>query len=290
MKAYLTSFLQECSYEEADVEVLLAAYDRLQQCPQARLAWEKAIAAYGGTSCDHNAMIALVDEAAMHSGVHEYTADLLLYLCLSKRLRERYRERGIDDGIFVNSMLDLRYKLDECKAVKGIVGSFVPFWFGGFFDMTRFALGRLQFEIIPFEAEYHKDGHRLTTGSYVINVHIPRTGTPLYEEECEAAYAQAKAFFADRFEGEVPIVCYSWLLYPELKTILPETSRMVRFARRYDVFRSGISKDRADLWRLFDTDEQHPDRLPTNTTARKAIAAHLKNGGKLGWGYGVFFL
>ena len=290
MKQYLASFLKECAYEADDTAYLLAAYDTIWQQSEAACAFEQAVTTYDTMPCDHASMLALADKAACHSGIHEYTAELLLYLCLSKRLRERYRERGVADEIFWNSMLDLRYKLEECKAVKGVIGSFVASWFAGFFDMTRFALGRLQFEIVPFHAEYDKNGHRLTDDSLVINVHIPRTGTPLYEEECEAAYAKAKAFFADEFDGEVPIVCYSWLLYPENETLFAPNSRIVSFARRYDVFRHGISKDRADLWRLFDTEEQHPDRLPVDTSARKAVVEHLRCGGKLGWGYGVFFL
>ncbi len=289
MKSYLHAFFERFSYDPSDAACLCAAYDRILAVPAAADAFTQAIGMYDTAPCDHPAMIALADSAAQQSGVHEYTAELLLYICLSKPLAERYRARGIAEDIFYNSMLDLRYKLEECKAVKGIVGSFVAFWFAGFFDMTRFALGRLQFEIVPFEADYEKDGRVLTPDSRVINVHIPRTGTPLEETACEQAYAQAAAFFADECSDGIAFVCYSWLLYPDNRDILPAHSRIVRFAERYDRIRSGISKDRADLWRLFDTEEQHPDRLPTDTSARRAYVAHLKNGGKLGWGYGVFF-
>lgn len=59
--------------------------------------------------------------------------------------------------------------------------------------------------------------------------------------------------------------------------------------KRYDIIKWGVNKHKTDLWRLFDTDECHPDRLPTDTTARRRYARHIKAGGKLGWGYGVFF-
>jgi len=287
---YLKSFLEDFSYDPSDAKALLTALEQIQQRPEACAALEEAMAQYAADpACDHGALIALADRAAQHSGVHEYTADLLLYILLSETLLERYREKGIADGIFHNTLLDLRYKLEECKAVKGVVGTFVAGWFAGFYEMTRFAFGRLQFEVIPFEAEYDRNGHHLTADSRVINIHIPRTGTPLDTEACEASYAQAAAFFADQIGGEPAFVCYSWLLYPENRAILPPHSRIRAFMERFDVFRSGISKDRADLWRLFDTDEQHPDRLPADTSVRRAYIEHLKNGGKLGWGYGVFF-
>ncbi len=291
VKAYLQSFLKEFFFDVEDAERLTAAFARLCAHKDAWERFSRATALYREEPvCDHARLIGLADEAAGLCGIHEYTAELLLYMVLSETLRERYRERGIDDALFYDTMCDLRYKLEECKAVKGIVGTFVASWFAGFFELTRFAVGRLQFEVVPFDATYEKDGKRLSPDSRVINVHIPRDGTPLDAARCEEAYRRAAAFFCPQITGDIAFVCYSWLLYPELKTILPENSNIVRFASRYELVRWGISKDNPDLWRLFDTDERHPDRLPQDTTARRCVAAHLKAGGKLGWGYGVFFM
>ncbi len=289
MKAYLNEFFSTCLYTDDDAAYLCSVYDRIEADGTARGCFEQALAEYEKETCDYARLIALADEAAASTGMHEYTAELLVYVCLSKVLRERYRERGIDEAIFWNSMLDLRYKVEECKAVKGVVGSFVATWFEGFFNLTRFALGRLQFELVPFGHTYEKDGKTLTSDSVVINVHIPRTGTPLGVDECERAYALAAAFFADEIKGDIAFVCHSWLLYPENEHILSERSNIVRFMKKYELVASGIDKNKADLWRLFDTDEQRPDRLPTDTTARRLYAEHIRKGGKLGWGYGVFF-
>lgn len=198
MKAYLNEFFSTCSYTDDDAAYLLGVYDRITADAIACDCFDKAVAEYKKETCDYARLIALADEAAGTVDVHEYTAELLVYMCLSKALRERYRARGIDDEIFWNSMLDLRYKLEECKTVKGVVGSFVATWFEGFFAMTRFALGRLQFELVPFGHHYEKDGKTLTPDSNVINVHIPRTGTPLDADECERAYARAAAFLPIR--------------------------------------------------------------------------------------------
>ncbi len=290
MKDYLQHFLTNGGYEADDAAYLLAVYDRMAADKTAAQCVSQAMAEYDNDACDYGRLITLADEAAASIGVHEYTAELLFYMLLSKTLLARYRERGIDEAIFWNSMLDLKYKLDECKVVKGVKGSFVAFWFEGFFNLTRFALGRLQFEVVPFGHTYEKDGKQLLPDSKVINVHIPRTGTPLLSEECEAAYKQATAFFAEELDGNIAFVCYSWLLYPENETILGEASNIVRFMKRYDVFKWGVDKNKRDLWRLFDTDESHPDRLPTDTTARRLYARHIRGGGKLGWGHGVFFI
>ena len=290
MKEYLQRFLINGGYDAEDAAYLLSVYDHVQADETAARCMAQAVEEYDEDACDHGRLMTLADDAAASIGVHEYTAELLVYMILSKPLLARYRERGIDEAVFWNSMLDLKYKLEECKLVKGVIGSFVAGWFEGFFDLTRFALGRLQFEVVPFGAAYEKDGRTLTPDSKVINVHIPRTGTPLLPAECEDAYAQAAAFFADRIEEDVAFACYSWLLYPENETILTQSSNIVRFMKRYDVFKWGVDKNKRDLWRLFDTDESHPDRLPTDTTARRLYVEHIRRGGKLGWGHGVFFI
>ncbi len=291
MQAYLSEFLTACEYCREDTVFLCEIYSRIAANDTAAKVFAEALSIYDReTPCDYERILRLADDAAQAVGIHAYTAELLVFLCMTKTLRERYRTRNIDEAIFYNSVLDLRYKLEECKAVKGIIGSFVAPWFAGFFDMTRFALGRLQFELIPFENTYEKDGKQLTPDSRVINVHIPRTGTPLAENACEAAYAQAANFFADEISGDIAFVCHSWLLYPENETILSPQSNIVRFMKRYDVVRWGIDKHQNDLWRLFDTDERHPDRLPADTTARRLYAEHLKAGGNVGWGAGVFFI
>ena len=57
----------------------------------------------------------------------------------------------------------------------------------------------------------------------------------------------------------------------------------------YDILFSEDYYHGEALWRLFDTDERNPYRLPTNGSLRKAYVDHLKKGGKTGWAYGVQF-
>ena len=291
MRNYLVDFFDTFAYDAADAAYLLEAYDRIVANEKTAELWDRALAIYEeNISCDCKEILNLAGEAARLLYLHEYTAELLIFICMSRRLKREYEARSIDDEIFHNSMLDLKYKLDECKLVKGIVGSFVAFWFMGFFDLTRFALGRLQFEMVNFGHSYDKNGLVLTPESRVINVHIPRTGTPLDKESCDEAFARAKAFFAKETGEICAFVCSSWLLYPEHEKMLSPKTNVYKFMKRFDVFRSGTSKTRGDLWRLFDTDEKRWDKLPADTSLRRAYVEHLKNGGQVGWGYGVFFL
>lgn len=291
MRNYLVKFFNDFDYEQEDAQYLLDTYDKIMADEQTANIWTQAIAIHDNDiNCDYSKILELADDVSEKLYLHEYTLELLIFICLSKKLETIYSEHNIDSSIFHNSMLDLRYKLEECKVVKGVIGSFVGFWFPGFFNLTRFSLGRLQFEITKFGHNYEKNGHVLSPESNVINVHIPRTLTPLDEKSCDESFAMAKVFFEALTGDTCAFVCHSWLLYPENKKIISEKSNIYRFMMRFDIVSYSVDESRKDLWRFFDTEEKNPDRLPTNTTLRKAYVEHLKKGGKVGVGYGVFFM
>ena len=142
MRTYLTWFFNEFSYPKEGAAALL----------------EDILQIYNDNfNCDYKIILTKCEDSAKLCGVHEYTVKLLAYICLSRQLRANYEARGLDLGIWFDSMCDLKYKLIECKLVKGIYGSFVAEWFSRFFNMTRFGLGRLQFEIVPFRRNYQKE-------------------------------------------------------------------------------------------------------------------------------------
>lgn len=289
MREYLFDFFNEYGYTEKDSQHLLATYDKITADKSADRLFNEILSAYkADISMDYQGkLFKKTREISEITGVHDYTVELLVFICITKHLKAVYIERNIDLQIYRDSVLDLKWKLEECKAVKGIVGSFVSPWFCGFFDLTRFALGRLQFEIITTWQDYEKNGVKLEANkSKVINVHIPRTGTPLDKESCDKAYAQAREFFKEQVGENCPFVSYSWLLYPENKDILPKHTNTYRFMSEYDIIGWEVNNGK-DLWRLFDTEEKNPDRLPCDTTMRRCYVEHLKKGGRVGCGFGV---
>lgn len=289
MKEYLISFFDEFGYDSADTHCYLDAYDAIAARIDTREILGAALDAYeADIYLDYGKEILdRAQQIADISGVHTYTVQQLVFICMTKHLRKLYLERKLDMQIFRDSVLDLKWKNEECKAVKGICGSFVAGWYPGFFDLTRFALGRLQFELKKARLDYSKNGVALEKDkSTVINVHIPRTGTPMDKESCDKSYAAARAFFAAEAGENCPFECNSWLLYPENKEIFPASTNTVRFMSEYDIISWGINEGQ-DLWRLFDTEEKDPEKLPTNGSLRRCYAEHLKKGGRVGWGYGI---
>ena len=294
MKNYLISFFEEFEYPEEGAAELLRAYGALCGNADCNAIIDEILTAYD-RECTLSGidLIPKCNELAELSGVHEYTVKLLVHILLSRKLRELYAEKGLDGSLWFSAMSDLKYKLIECRIVKGVWGTFVADWkwFARWYDLTRFAFRRLQFEVITFKKEYEKNGVRLTPESKVLNVHIPRTGTPLDHGEVLESYRMAREFYKDEF-GDEPIafVCSSWLLYPEHEKILHERSNIRKFMSDYDIIDGNVypEENKSALWRIFDcpvTDSI--DDLPEDSFLKKAYKQFLKNGGKLGFGFGI---
>ena len=177
MREYLAMFFEEFGYPEEARETLISAYDAVCASAETGNRFEALLKMYeDDVNCDMNRMIDEAGAIAEAAGVHEYTMKLLLFICMSRTLREYYRAEGLDEEIWHTCMLDLKYKLIECRLVHGVWGSFVAGWFVGFFRLTRFGFGKLQFELIPFGRHYRREGFKLLPESNVVNIHIPRTG------------------------------------------------------------------------------------------------------------------
>ena len=232
------------------------------------------------------------EAVAALSPLPAYTTLQVLYLSLAPLLWEHYQKRGLSHSLWFETMLDLKYKLWECQAVKKIWGSFVAYWYDDFFRMKRFSFGRLQGEIQPFRFDSFREGDLiLKKGDPVINVHIPRTLTPLSPEECDESFRRAADFFAPQLKGNTAFVCNSWILFPENETILKPDSNVLLFRRRFHVL-STVYRDPdnlKDLWRIFDTETTDFSLLPENGSLRRNYKAHLLKGGRMGSSYGVFF-
>ena len=291
MKQYLNDIIRRLEFPVEACDELTLAFDKLasnEACYTKILSFIEEYDSH--KDIDYLAMLSTAEEVARSIGIHEYTVKLICFLCLTKRLEGYYEEAGIDKSIFLSSILDLKYKLIECKLVKGVWGSFVARWFRGFFLLERFALGRLQFELIRFGRDYKINGVELTPESRVINVHIPRSGERLSPEATANAYAMAAEFYAERLCGAPTVfVCDSWLLFPKNKEIMKEGSNLLLFISDYELYDSGYYEDYHEVWRLFDKDyDGDTSRLPCDSSLRKEYIRLIENGEKIGYGKGAY--
>lgn len=291
MESYLIHFFEMFDYPDEARETLLNAYKQICSNEKVNKDFESLIKTYEeDMNFDYLSSLSAVTEICAKADVHKYIGHLLFVICLSKKLREYYEAEGVEERIWFLSMCDLKWKLLECKFMHDIWGSFVADWFGRFFNMTRFAIGKLQFELNSFKTTYERDGLKLTPESKVIGVHIPRTGTRLDRESQIEAYREAAVFFKKRYQLEkVVFVCRSWLLFPRNKEVLSPQSNLYAFASDYEIINQGYYDDYTGVWGIFEKAYTgNVDELPQDTTLRRAYADWIRKGEKTGWGQGVF--
>ena len=291
MRSDIAALMERLTFPAEATETLLLSFDRIAENAVAAAWWRRLVARYEETvSCHYKQMLEDAKSLGATLGIHEYAMGMLLFLCLGKKLRERYAARGIDESIYYNSMMDLRYKLEECRLIHGEVGSFVAFWFPGFFDLTRFALGRLQFEVVKLKASYTVGDVVLPEQAKAINIHIPRTGGKLDHGDVLAAYAMAAEVFGAEFADQ-PIVftCESWMLDPWHEEVLSPDSNMVAFLKDFKIVEVKPYVGYKNAWRIFDRAiGEDIDALPAGTSLQRAYVDKMKRGEPLHYGRGVF--
>ena len=121
----------------------------------------------------------------------------------------------------------------------------------------------------------------LGQGDLVLDMHIPGEGA-LTLEILREALRQAEAFF-DQYYPERPFVAYacdSWLFSPQLEAMLPPESNILRWQREGYLF---PADDDEGSFLLFTFGSVTIDlaTAPQDTRLRRAIIAHLAEGGEL---------
>lgn len=291
----LKEFFLKYDYPQAGAEALLESLEALCAHRQMFSLLERSVAAYESwqtpEKADIQALLNQVRQGAGDYGFRKEPAELLLFLLLCPHLEALYRQKGLPEDWFAGVARDLRSKLNECHAVRGIWGSFVADWFVRFFAVDRFVPGRLQFELIAIPAEYCPEGFTHMAGTPAVNVHIP-SGAPLRPEAVRESMAAAARFYADRFpDGNVLFICHSWLLFPGHLEMLPEDSGIRQFMAEFTLAGTYDDPSGHDLWRIFNTDHtDDPEALPQDTALQRAYVRWLKDGKTVGGGIGIRYI
>ena len=117
--------------------------------------------------------------------LHKHTIKLVFLLECSGYLYEKYQEQGISDQVYFDTMKDFKCKIKECYDVNEVFGYDCETWFDGFFKMTRFGFGRLQFDIATHaDEDVEIAGHIIKKGDFIVDCHIPSSG-PRHNRPCQ---------------------------------------------------------------------------------------------------------
>ena len=140
-------------------------------------------------------------------------------------------------------------------------------------------------------ARFSKDVYDLILrpGDICLSVHIPDTGD-FSRQSCEMSYARALAIFREQFP-EITVKafhCHSWMMAPELDTMLKADSRILAFNRDY--IRYPIPTQGQDVLNfVFLLKYKTYDDLAEDTSLQRALKALYVNGQYL-YEYGGIFI
>ena len=134
-------FIEKAELPQEAADYLLSAVDSV--LPK----FEKELAAIVDTLYSTNFSIKATEEGRKNlseiSGVNYYTINFIFIICASKRMLSDFLQAGYSEELFWDTIMDAKYKLFECKEVKGVWGNFVEFWYNIFYALDIFKLGRL---------------------------------------------------------------------------------------------------------------------------------------------------
>ena len=183
----------------------------------------------------------------------------------------------------------MNYKIHECRNVRGFWEIMCRDWYPGFFNLSRFGIGRLQYDIFPYDAQYTLGGVTVNEGDTVLRIHIP-SGGPLTKELRDDSYRRAYDFFKKYAKnGVLFYLCTSWLLSNLHIGLLSESSNIRSFMNDFDLQEGYVVENNGILQRIWGADASLPvNELPEKSSLMRAYKKLLLDGQKLIWGRGIF--
>jgi len=211
---------------------------------------------------------------------------LRLYLDWIVDSKAQYDTLGIPEIYFWDSMKDIAIWCDDYLTKYGVPGFKEWEWVGRSLRLEVIRIGRLQFEPIFLKHTLELEGKKYYSGTPLLDVHIP-AGEPLSVDAAIEAMHQAPIFFKTYFGRTFSLLhCHSWLLSPDLKTLLPENSRIIQFQNLFTIYKTDNEERQAEE-RVFGFLSNDPNDYPESTSLQKAIKQHILDGKTVLMGAGI---
>lgn len=217
---------------------------------------------------------------------------LAFLLAAACETRSRYREAGLPDSVFLDTLGCLPRFVKENHDKTGQWSFDRGFWVWRQISGCLFRLGTLEYEYCGAHMEIPlPDGKTLSARTPVLYVHIP-SDAALDRISLDESYQSARSFFmlyqktvCRRHGMPQAVLCSSWLLAPALLKLLDPNSGIRRFASEYDLFAFDDKDEEFYGW-LYG--KKAPlEQLPQNTSLQRAVKKHLMEGNPIGAGYGI---
>lgn len=158
--------------------------------------------------------------------------NLLSYLYMCEETSKEYEKKGISEDILTDTLKDITRWSYTWSEIKNNLCLYELKWLSYHLQLKIFKLGRLQFFMDKAKNDY--PDLNIKKGDNVLAVHIPSDGA-LDIEKCLQSFCMAKEFFKKYFPefNYTYFSCHSWLLDDSLKSILPESSNIIKFGNLF---------------------------------------------------------
>ena len=184
-------------------------------------------------------------------------------------LYETYKEKGISDEIFFDTMKCFTRFSGECLEKTGVLAFDREWWTGRQVGLHLFRIGLLEFDM-----KYGDDPY--------IGVHIPSDAVLEYNALKES-FENARAFFTKYFPdyADKEIRCSTWLFAPEVRERLSETSRIRMFGDFFKLTPTETKSNSFTIWLFGVEDNGNYENLKEETSLQRSMKKFLLDGGKL---------
>ena len=206
---------------------------------------------------------------------------LMIYLMAAHHTHKVYKEMGISDAVFYETMKAFTRFTKEHKESFGHYGFDRDFWTYRQLSGSIFRLGTLEFEMVKLSQDAPPVGN-VTGGSPILSVHIPSDAV-LTRRELDASYHMAREFFAEYYPDYryQCVYCSTWLLSPVLKQVLKPGSGILEFQSDYEITQTFLDSNGGFTW-IYKRNYEDYTQLPEDTSLMRGMKQILLNGGKTG--------
>ncbi|MDE5669860.1 MAG: acyltransferase domain-containing protein [Eubacterium sp.] len=224
--------------------------------------------------------------AKKRTGCLKFKSDLTRLACAVKASEityKKYKNKGIDDKIFFDTMDDIRIWCEN----NNNEGLKEYNWIKNHLGFELFKIGRLQFQL--FKCNNPTLNYKKLPVKYrskAVYVHIPQ-GEKLDYDTCLSSIRSAKAFlkkYFPKYKYEY-FFCESWLLYEKNKEFMNKNSNILQFQSLFNIAYS-VEEDGQAIERIFGKKEKDVSCYKQETSLQKSAKEYMQNGGKLGIGIG----
>lgn len=210
-------------------------------------------------------------------------------------LEEVYKSRGLPRSVLLDTLSDLKlrkgmYFKEHSKL--GLTDEDIV-WLKHIYYLNIFKLGVLQYEfgLMSYEEcieeiNLEKIKQIIPKGCNVLRIHIMR-GVSLSSEDVDESFKFSKEFFKTYFPNYnySAYTCSSWMLYSKNKFILPQSSRILAFTKRFEMICETKRKDMPIKY-IFLREYKTLEEYPRETSLQRNALNNLEN---LGVGFGLIY-